>query len=86
MSKILWQNKIRKITVQVIESMGYYSRRFLVVVIHDTINHVHVDYPIQYESGIIAYDFPERIPKYAKSLISKAFKQKRLLDIDKEGY
>ena len=31
------------------------------------------DWPIKYTSGKIAYDFPERIPQYAKKLVEKAF-------------
>ena len=31
------------------------------------------DWPIKYDNGKIAYDWPERIPKYAKKLVEKAF-------------
>ena len=32
------------------------------------------DWPIKYENGKIAYDTPEKIPKYAKKLVYAAFK------------
>jgi len=30
----------------------------------------HVDYPIKYDDGRIAYDFPERVPKYVQKALS----------------
>lgn len=34
---------------------------------------VHVDWPIQYEDGRIAYDFAERVPVYLKRYVAIAF-------------
>lgn len=31
----------------------------------------HVDYPIRYDDGRIAYDFPERVPAYLKKIVAK---------------
>lgn len=31
------------------------------------------EYPIQYSNGRLAWDFPEKVPEYAKHLATKAF-------------
>lgn len=33
------------------------------------------DWPIRYDDGRIAYDYPERLPKYIKSQVAKAFRR-----------
>lgn len=33
----------------------------------------HVDHPIRYPDGRIAYHFPERVPLYVKELVNKAY-------------
>ena len=37
------------------------------------------DWPIQYDDGTIAYDFPERYPKYVKECVRKCFVMKAKL-------
>ena len=37
-------------------------------------NGIIQDHAIRYDSGKIVYDFPDSIPKYAKKLVSEAFK------------
>ena len=36
----------------------------------------HVDYPIRYDDGRIAYDFPERVPAYLKRIVEKFLRAK----------
>lgn len=31
----------------------------------------HVDYPIRWHNGVIAYHFPERVPNYVKQIVAK---------------
>lgn len=33
----------------------------------------HVDFPVMYSDGCIAYDFPERVPEYLKREVARAF-------------
>ena len=35
----------------------------------------HVDWPIQYTDGRVAYDFPERVPEYAKREVEKIYRE-----------
>jgi len=37
----------------------------------------HVDYPIRYDDGRIAYDFPERVPAYLKKKVAKLLSKPR---------
>lgn len=36
----------------------------------------HVDYPIQYENGSIAYEFPERVPAYIQKKVVSILNKK----------
>jgi len=64
MSKfVLWQNHKYSI-----ESYLTVDERINIVVVKDKI---YTDFPIMYESGIIAYDRPEKLPKYVKNKVEK---------------
>lgn len=42
----------------------------------------HCDYPIMYDDGGIAYNFPERIPKYVREKVRKIMWEMRENGLD----
>lgn len=72
--KVYWTKRIRNVTVHVKRRNSFPNDKFYVQVIKDTKLTCHTDYPIKLSDGKIAYDFPERIPKYAHQYIGIAFR------------
>lgn len=67
----VWSIKGRPVYVKIIEKAG--SPSFYGGARVQVSNGWWADWPIKYADGRIAYDFPERIPDYAKKMVGKAF-------------
>lgn len=64
---VLFQNKKYSI-----ETYLTANNKISLLVVKDEI---FVDYPIKSDNGNIAYDFPEKFPKYIKDKIKKYYSQ-----------
>lgn len=56
-----------------IEESGRNSRKLVIEWPDGTF---HVDYPIQYENGTVAYDWPEKVPGSVKRKVERSFTHK----------
>ena len=69
MSRVIWEKTLKNVTVKILDQ---YPEMYYVQVIHENTKTCHVDYPCLYDNGVVAYDFPERVPKYSRKIVREA--------------